>query len=85
MIIGRSADVKGPYLDKDAMSMAKGGGSLVLAGNSKWPGVGHCGVYNFNGKDYLIFHAYDASDKGKPKLMIREITWDKDGWPVVTL
>lgn len=85
MIVGRSQNVKGPYLDKDGTPMAKGGGTIVVAGDKNWYGVGHCGVYNFSGKDYIVFHAYDASDNGKPKLMIKEIAWDTDGWPLVTI
>jgi len=59
------------------------GGSLVLEGDKNWFGVGHNGAYTFDGKDYLIFHGYDAADKGRSKLRIEELQWDKDGWPVV--
>ncbi|MFD3002948.1 arabinan endo-1,5-alpha-L-arabinosidase [Pontibacter toksunensis] len=83
MIVGRAEDVKGPYLDKDGVPMDKGGGTLVLAGNKNWHGVGHNSVYNFDGKDYLVFHGYDASDKGKSKLRIEELSWSKNGWPEV--
>jgi arabinan endo-1,5-alpha-L-arabinosidase len=85
MIVGRSVDVKGLYIDKEGISMAKGGGTILLAGDKNWHGVGHCGVYNFNGKDFIIFHAYETADNGKLKLLIREITWDKNGWPVISL
>ena len=30
---------------------------------------------NFNGQDYIIFHAYDASENGIPKLIIRNLNW----------
>jgi arabinan endo-1,5-alpha-L-arabinosidase len=83
--IGRSEKITGPYLDREGNQMDQGGGSLVLAGNKSWPGVGHNSAYTFDDKDYLIFHGYDASDNGKPKLLIREIQWDKDGWPLVSL
>ncbi|RDV13048.1 arabinan endo-1,5-alpha-L-arabinosidase [Pontibacter diazotrophicus] len=85
MVVGRAKDVKGPYLDKEGASMAKGGGTLVLAGNKDWHGVGHNSVYNFDGKDYLVFHGYDASDKGKSKLRIEELAWDSAGWPEVAV
>jgi arabinan endo-1,5-alpha-L-arabinosidase len=83
IMVGRSKEVKGPYLDKWGRDMRFGGGSPVLEGNRDYPGVGHNSAYTFDGKDYLVFHAYDASDNGRPKLMIREISWDQDGWPVV--
>jgi arabinan endo-1,5-alpha-L-arabinosidase len=84
-IAGRSATIKGPYLDKDGNFMAKGGGTIILTGNQNWPGVGHCGVYTFDHKDYIIFHAYDASDNGKPKLLISQLKWSADGWPEAKL
>jgi arabinan endo-1,5-alpha-L-arabinosidase len=83
MIVGRSEHITGPYLDKEGKNMAVGGGSIVLRGNKDWPGVGHNAAYTMNGKDYLVFHGYDAHDDGKSKLIIKELEWDKNGWPVV--
>lgn len=85
MVIGRSESVKGPYVDKTGTPMWKGGGSLLLEGDKNWNGLGHNSTYTFNGTDYLVFHAYDANDNGKPKLRIEKLAWDKDGWPVVEL
>lgn len=82
MMVGRSEKVTGPYLDKDNKDMALGGGSLLLQGDSNWYGVGHNAVATFDGRDYLVFHGYDAHDNGKPKLRIEELTWIND-WPVV--
>jgi arabinan endo-1,5-alpha-L-arabinosidase len=83
MLLGRSRDVKGPYLDRQGKSLAQGGGTLLLAGNARWPGVGHNSAYTFDGRDYLVFHAYDARDGGKSKLKILEMKWDGEGWPLV--
>jgi len=85
MIVGRARNLTGPYLDKDGKPMASGGGSLVLSGNSVWHGVGHNAVVSDDGKDFLVFHGYDAADNGHAKLLIREIKWDNDGWPLVEL
>ena len=83
MVVGRSPDLKGPYVDADGRLLAQGGGTGVLAGNARWPGVGHNSVYSFDGKDYLVFHAYDAGDGGKSKLKIAVLMWNASGWPVV--
>jgi arabinan endo-1,5-alpha-L-arabinosidase len=83
MMVGRSKDLKGPYLDKKGQSMALGGGSLVLAGNKDWAGMGGCSAYTFDGKDYLVFHAYETADNGLQKLKIAEIKWDAAQWPVI--
>lgn len=83
VVVGRSNQITGPYLDKEGTSMAEGGGSLVIEGDERWAGVGHNSAYTFDGTDYLVFHAYDSQDEGKSKLKIAEITWDAQGWPVI--
>lgn len=83
MIVGRSKNVTGPYLDKDGKDMAQGGGTLLLGGNQAWPGLGHNSTYTIDGKDYVVFHAYEAADKGLQKLKIAEIKWDEALWPVI--
>ncbi|WP_186754097.1 arabinan endo-1,5-alpha-L-arabinosidase [Echinicola salinicaeni] len=85
MVVGRSEKLQGPYLDKTGMSMYNGGGTLVLEGNEDWYGVGHNAAYTFENKDYLIFHGYDAQQNARPRLFIREISWDKEGWPMVSI
>jgi arabinan endo-1,5-alpha-L-arabinosidase len=84
MIVGRAKSVGGPYLDRDGRPLARGGGTVLLAGDSNWYGVGHNSVYTFDGTDYLVFHGYDAKDeRGRSKLRIEKLTWDVEGWPSV--
>lgn len=83
VMVGRSEKITGPYLDRDGRNMIYGGGTPVLTGNRNWPGVGHNAAYTFDGQDYIIFHGYDASDHGRPKLLIDKLSWDEEGWPVV--
>jgi arabinan endo-1,5-alpha-L-arabinosidase len=85
MVVGRAKDVQGPYLDRAGVSLAKGGGTLLLEGNQDWYGVGHNAVYTFGKQDYLVFHGYEAADNGRSKLRIETLAWDKDGWPQVAL
>jgi arabinan endo-1,5-alpha-L-arabinosidase len=82
VVVGRSEKVTGPYVDKDGIRMDRNGGTLVVKGNQEWYGAGHNSVYNFDGKDYNIFHGYDAKDRGRSKLIIEELKWDNEGWPV---
>ncbi|WP_300726549.1 arabinan endo-1,5-alpha-L-arabinosidase [uncultured Bacteroides sp.] len=83
VVVGRSKDVTGPYVDKEGKPMHKGGGSLVLKGNDKYIAVGHNAAYHLDGKDYFLAHAYEIASDGAPKLIIREISWTADGWPEV--
>lgn len=82
IIVGRSKNIQGPFLDRDRVLMAKSGGTILLEGDANWYGVGHNAVYHSDGKDYLIFHGYDAADQGKAKLRIEQLEW-KNGWPYV--
>jgi arabinan endo-1,5-alpha-L-arabinosidase len=82
MLVGRSKKLAGPYIDNHRKKMTEGGGTLVLEGDANWYGVGHNAVCRFNGTDYLVYHGYDAADKGISKLLIRELQWI-NGWPVV--
>lgn len=80
MIVGRSRTITGPYTDKAGQDLMKGGGTIVLEGNKDWHGVGHNAVCTFDGKDYLVFHGYDAANRGRACLRMEVLHW-KGGWP----
>lgn len=82
MMVGRAEKIQGPYLDRDGTPMTLGGGSLVLGGDKNWNGVGHNAVVSFTDGDWLVFHGYDANDKGRSKLRIEPLSWI-NGWPVI--
>lgn len=83
VMVGRSKKVKGPYLDRNGIPMAEGGGTLVVQGNKDYAGIGHNAVYRWGNKDYFISHAYSNKDDGAPRLIVREITWNEEDWPIV--
>lgn len=83
IMVGRAKAIGGPYLDRAGRALDQGGGTLVLAGDNNWFGLGHNSVYTFGKTDYLVFHGYDAADKGRSKLRVEKLGWDPAGWPVV--
>ncbi|MGV8879915.1 MAG: arabinan endo-1,5-alpha-L-arabinosidase [Sphingobacteriaceae bacterium] len=83
IVIGRAKIITGPYLDKDGKPLNEGGGTLLAEGDINFYGVGHNSTYTFDGKDYLIYHAYDAKRNGRPVLQIKQLQWDKDLWPTL--
>ncbi|GAB2781230.1 arabinan endo-1,5-alpha-L-arabinosidase [Rhabdobacter roseus] len=83
MIVGRSEKLMGPYLDRQGRDLAKGGGTILLEGDTHWHGVGHNAVVTFEGLDYLVFHGYDAQDGGRSKLRIETLEWEQAQWPKV--
>lgn len=83
--VGRSREVNGPYFDRDGVDMAHGGGTIVIEGDKKiWSAIGHCAVYTIDGTDIFISHAYESGN-GTPRLVIRNIDWDENEWPIIKL
>jgi arabinan endo-1,5-alpha-L-arabinosidase len=80
--VGRASSLQGPYLDRDGIDMMNGGGTLVLAGDSRWKGPGGNMVLADDGKRYNVYHAYDANSNGASTLRIAELAFDNDGWPM---
>lgn len=75
--VGRSREVTGPYLDRDGRPLLEGGGTLVEAGSVRWKGPGHQDVVG----DFIVRHAYDAQDSGRPHLRLGRLDWSGEGWP----
>ncbi len=85
MIVGRSDNVKGPYVDRDGVPLMEGGGTILLTGDDRWYGVGHNGVLRTKDTDYLVYHAYDSQNAHAwARLQIKPIVWDGN-WPTVTV
>ena len=81
--VGRSKKVTGPYLDRNGKPMTETGGSIIAGETDRYSGIGHCGVYEFDGKWYIIAHAYDKQLNGASKLFLRPIRWN-NGWPQIS-
>lgn len=75
--VGRAASPLGPFLDRDGVDLMQGGGTLVEQGAGRWVGPGHQDVVG----RWIVRHAYDAEDRGKPKLRFDALRWTEDGWP----
>jgi hypothetical protein len=82
IVTGRSTSITGPYLDRDGVNLASGGGTLLLESTGRHIGPGHAEVFAENGRHWLGHHYYDGSSNGIPRLGLRELTWSADGWPV---
>jgi arabinan endo-1,5-alpha-L-arabinosidase len=94
IVVGRSRSVTGPYVDRDGKPMLEGGHTLVLAASPPMYGPGHCDVFvDADGRRLLAHHFYDGRERwghdpqgrerwGLPTLQVRELIWDKDGWPL---
>ena len=84
ILVGRSKQIAGPYLDKEGKQMLNGGGTLVQQGDGiNWYAVGHNAVTVLDGKEYIVYHGYDIKDRGKSKLIMHQLFWSNEGWPII--
>jgi len=80
VVVGRSEEITGPYVDQSGRSLLEGGGTELLSGYDRFAGPGHGDIYVDGSTIWYAHHYYDRTDGGAPKLSVREITWDQ-GWP----
>jgi arabinan endo-1,5-alpha-L-arabinosidase len=83
VMVGRSEEVTGPYVDRDGVDMMNDGGTQVTFPTERWRGPGHNAVFHDDGVDYVVYHAYDAESHGVHTLRIDRLDWDEDGWPYI--
>lgn len=83
IVVGRSRNVTGPYLDNVGRDMIAGGGKMVLAAGKRQTGPGHFGRYiEEDGVEKMSCHYEADFDRaGRSVLAIHPLLW-KNGWPV---
>ncbi|KAB4456588.1 family 43 glycosylhydrolase [Bacteroides thetaiotaomicron] len=88
VVVGRSENLLGPYVDKDGKDMLKNNWELVLEGDGqKWIGPGHNSIIiqDDEGTDWMIYHSYLKKDGGVGGRlgMLDRLQWSSDGWPYI--
>ncbi len=83
IVVGRSLQVTGPYVDNMGRDMLKGGGKMVLAAHGRVTGPGHFGRFvETEGVEKLSCHFEADFDRGGYSVLgIRPLLW-RDNWPV---
>lgn len=85
LVVGRSENLLGPYVDKMGKDMMDNGYSVVIGSNSRFVGNGHCSeiVQDKKGNDWLLYHGVDTENPKGRVLLLDQIRWN-NGWPYVT-
>jgi len=83
IVMGRSKNIKGPYLNKEGKSWVDNNYSLFLAGDSTEPGRGHNGFFTDGDTTFIVYHAYTRSAGGASLLNIKPLYVDEDAWPTL--
>jgi arabinan endo-1,5-alpha-L-arabinosidase len=83
IVVGRSKNVEGPYLDNVGRDMFHGGGKMVIAAGDRVCGPGHFGRTVIDeGVEIMSCHyEADFERSGRSVLGIRPLLW-KNGWPI---
>ncbi len=81
--MGRSHNVKGPYLDNMGIDMLQGGGKLLLGSGGRHIGPGHFGLIELEDgvQKFSLHYEADLDRGGRSVLDILPLWW-RDGWPV---
>lgn len=84
VVVGRSRNSLGPYVDADGRPMLEGGGTVILENSERWRGPGHNGVITSDTGQWMVHHTYDMQNLDAQRILqVRPMTWTKDGWPQV--
>lgn len=92
VVVGRSMQLEGPYLDKNGVNMknfdgwnAPGYQPIVLGGDDMFAGPGHNSriITDDNGVDWMLYHSYIDNGGTQRNLMLDKVEWDNQGWPVM--
>lgn len=83
VVIGRSKNLNGPYLNKEGQSWVDNHYSRFLKGDYEEPGRGHNGFFTEHDTTFIVYHAYTRSANGAPLLNIKPMYWGDDGWPTL--
>ncbi|MGN0068977.1 MAG: family 43 glycosylhydrolase [Prevotella sp.] len=86
VIMARSKNLFGPYVDKTGGKALDNQLSNLLYGNGDIAGPGHNAefVTDDAGQYWMIYHGYERAkaDEGR-KVFMDRVMWDKDGWPYI--
>ena len=86
MVVVRSQNILGPYVDKEGKSILDGTNYEVInQSNSRFAGPGHNSeiITDDDGNDWVLYHAYDLESSSPVRsLMLSRVRW-VDGWPVI--
>lgn len=83
IVIGRSKNIKGSYLNKQGESWVDNKYSVFLAGDSAEPGRGHNVFFTEHDTTFIVYHAYTRSANGASLLNIKPMYLNEAGWPTI--
>ena len=81
IVVGRSAAITGPYVDRNGVAMLSGGGTTLDSGGGRYIAPGGESIYDDGGAWVCARHELDGQNGYSTVLFINDLYWDGDGWP----
>lgn len=81
VLMGRSKNITGPYLDRQGRPLLEGHGSLLIRSYGFYAGPGQGNLIQRGDQTYFVHHYYDLRERGVPTVSTRKVYWDAEGWP----
>ncbi len=86
LVVARSKNLLGPYVDKNGKAALNNNFSEMLHGSSTTVGPGHCSeiVEDDAGQTWILYHGYMTEDVDNGRcLFLDQVQWDSNGWPYI--
>ena len=85
VVVGRSTDLFGPYVDKSGGKMLDNKYELVVNKNDKWVGPGHNSqiLLDDAGNEWMIYHGRPMPGAEIRAVLLDRLQWTEDGWPYI--
>jgi len=86
LVVARSRNLCGPYLDREGHLFTEGKAQPILSSQpgDRFSGPGHNGdvFTTADGRTYMYYHSHAAElGEGPRPTMLQQVFWDKEGWP----
>ena len=86
MVVARSKNLLGPYLDKNGKEALSNNFSTFLDASEESKGPGHCSeiVEDDFGQTWILYHGYQTADPDAGRCVyLDQVMWDSKGWPYI--
>ena len=85
MVVGRSRNLFGPYVDSKGKPMLENNHEVVLHKSNRFVGTGHNSeiVTDDKGHDWVLYHGFDVQKPQSGRvLLLSRVRW-RGGWPYI--
>ena len=86
MVVARSRNLFGPYVDRNGRSAIGDNFSMLLGKSPEVYGPGHCSefVQDDAGQTWVLYHGFQANDVEAGRVTyLDRVEWGSDGWPYI--